>query len=174
MEWYQPQPWIEPRVFYHHPADRPWGTCQVPTGQHRVSCFPHLRPIGLPLHSMESSMKARPSPCPMTTAETAVVMGMWRCSPLYQAFPFDKPRSIEGSNKPATALMQSRGKCTKKRPLCEPHGMLAYGPASGVEKPVPANYVELSRRVAGYSALIQRHIHCAPEAHVSTWDLRVC
>ena len=37
--------------------------------------------------------------------------------------------------------------------------MLAYGPASGVEKPVPANYVELSRRVAGYSALIQRHIH---------------
>ena len=49
--------------------------------------------------------------------------------------------------------------------------MLAYGPASGVEKPVPANYVELSRRVAGYSALIQRHIHCAPEAHVSTWDM---
>ena len=52
--------------------------------------------------------------------------------------------------------------------------MLAYGPASGVEKPVPANYVELSRRVAGYSALIQRHIHCAPEAHVSTWDMGGC
>jgi hypothetical protein len=49
--------------------------------------------------------------------------------------------------------------------------MLAYGPVSGVEKPVPANYVELSRRVAGYSALTQHHIHCAPEAHVSTWDM---
>src|SRR5262245_17433271 len=56
----------------------------------------------------------------------------------------------------------------RKRPLCGPHGMLAYGPASGVGKPVPANYVELSRRVAGYSALIQRHIHCASEADVFT------
>lgn len=52
--------------------------------------------------------------------------------------------------------------------------MLAYGPASGVEKPVPANYVELSRRVAGGSALMQRHIHCAPEAHVPTWVTGVC
>src|SRR5262245_12092327 len=31
-------------------------------------------------------------------------------------------------------------------PLGGHHGMLAYSPASGVEKPVPANYVELSNR----------------------------
>ena len=61
-----------------------------------------------------------------------------------------------------------------ERPLCGHHRMLAYGLASGIEKPVPANYVELSRLVAGCSALIQRHIHCAPEAHVSTWDMGVC
>src|SRR5215471_14661404 len=42
--------------------------------------------------------------------------GMWRFSPLYQAFPCHKSRSIERSHKPATCLMQSRGKCTKKRP----------------------------------------------------------
>ena len=47
-------------------------------------------------------------------------------------------------------------------------------PGVGVEKPVPANYIELSRRMAGYSALIQRHIPCASEAHVSTWDMGIC